>query len=88
MTSRRPIGEREAIRHAAAVVGKLRAYTLKELETVRAVPELLGTPTIGRGVPGLGVVVVRSLKSYKPSQPYEIAKNGKKNSRDDFRGIH
>jgi hypothetical protein len=27
MTSRRPIGEREAIRHAFAVVGKLRAYT-------------------------------------------------------------
>ncbi len=49
MTSRRPIGEREAIRHAAAVVGKLRAYTYKELETVRAAPELLGAPTIGRG---------------------------------------
>jgi hypothetical protein len=47
MTSRRPIGEREAIRHAAAVVGKLRAYTLKELETVWAVPELLGASTIG-----------------------------------------
>jgi hypothetical protein len=27
MISRRPIGEREAIRHAAAIVGKLRAYT-------------------------------------------------------------
>jgi hypothetical protein len=49
MTSRRPIREREAIRHAAAVVGKLRAYTWKELETVRAAPELLGVPTIGRG---------------------------------------
>jgi hypothetical protein len=41
MTSRQPIGEREAIRYAPAVVGKLRAYTEKELETVRAAPELL-----------------------------------------------
>ncbi len=49
MTSRQPIGEREAIRHAPAVVGKLRAYTQKELETVRAAPELLGAPTIGGG---------------------------------------
>ncbi len=49
MTSRRPIGERVAIRHATALVGKLRAYTWKELETVRATPELLGTPTIGGG---------------------------------------
>jgi hypothetical protein len=56
MTSRRPIGEREAICHAAAVVGKLRAYTEKELETVRAAPELLGAPTIGGGMarPGGG----------------------------------
>jgi hypothetical protein len=49
MTSRPPIGEREAIHHATAVVGKLRAYTKKELETMRAAPELLGTPTIGGG---------------------------------------
>jgi hypothetical protein len=49
MTSRRPIGEREAIHHAAVVVRKLRAYTKKELETVRAAPELLGAPTIGGG---------------------------------------
>jgi hypothetical protein len=49
MTSRQPIGEREAIRHAAAVVGKLRAYTQKELETMRAAPELLGELTIGGG---------------------------------------
>jgi hypothetical protein len=49
MTSRRPIGEREAIRHAAAVVGKLRAYTWKELETLRVAPELHGAPTIGGG---------------------------------------
>jgi hypothetical protein len=35
----------------------LRTYTLKELETVRAALELLGAPTIGGGVPGLGVVV-------------------------------
>jgi hypothetical protein len=42
---------------------------------VRAVPELLGAPTIAGGVPGPGVVVERS---YIPSQPYEIAKNGKK----------
>ncbi len=49
MTSRQPIGEREAICHAGAVVGKLRAYTLKELETVRAALELLGAPTIGGG---------------------------------------
>jgi hypothetical protein len=75
MTSRRPIGEREAIRHAAAVVGKLRAYTEKELETVQAAPELLGAPTIGGGSARPWVVVERS---YIPSQPYEIAKNGKK----------
>jgi hypothetical protein len=49
MTSRRQIGEREAIRHAAAVVSRLRAYTYKELETVRAAPELLGAPTTGGG---------------------------------------
>jgi hypothetical protein len=49
MTSRRPIEEREAIHHAAAVVGKFRAYTYKELETVRAAPELLGAPSIGGG---------------------------------------
>ncbi len=49
MTSRRPIGEREVIRHAAAVVGKLQAYIYKELETLRAAPELLGAPTIGGG---------------------------------------
>ncbi len=49
MTSRRPAGEREAIRHAAAVVGKLRAYTKKELETVRGAPELFGPPTTGGG---------------------------------------
>ncbi len=30
------------------------------------------------GVPGLGVGWSDSLKSYKPSQPYEIAKNGEK----------
>ncbi len=49
MTSRRPIGERVAIRHAGAVVGKLRAYTQKEIESVRAAPELLGAPTTGGG---------------------------------------
>jgi hypothetical protein len=55
MTSRQPIGEREAIRHAGAVVGKLWAYTQKELETMRAAPELLGAPTIGGGeCPALG----------------------------------
>jgi hypothetical protein len=42
---------------------------------MRAAPELLGAPTIGGGVPGPGVVVERS---YIPSQPYEIAKNGEK----------
>jgi hypothetical protein len=42
---------------------------------VQLVPELLGAPTIGGGVPGPGVVVERS---YIPSQPYKIAKNGEK----------
>ncbi len=42
---------------------------------MRAAPELLGAPTIGGGVPSPGVVVERS---YIPSQPYEIAKNGEK----------
>jgi hypothetical protein len=46
---------------------------------VRAAPELLGAPTTGgvsarpRGGGG-----VDSKKSYKPSQQYEIAKNGEK----------
>ncbi len=62
LTSRRPIGEREAIRHAAAVVGKLRAYTKKELETVRAAPELLSAPTIGGVVPDPGVVLESFLE--------------------------
>jgi hypothetical protein len=42
---------------------------------VRAAPELLGAPSIGGEVPGPGVVVERS---YIPSPPYEIAKNGEK----------
>jgi hypothetical protein len=42
---------------------------------VRAAPELLGTPTIGGGVPGPGVVVESFIEV---SQQYEIAKNGKK----------
>jgi hypothetical protein len=53
MTSRRPIGEREAIRHAAAVVGKLQC-------------------------PAWGWWWSDSLKSYKPSQAYKIAKKGEK----------
>ncbi len=61
-TSRRPIGKREVIRHAAAVVGKLRAYTQKELETVRAAPELLGAPTSGGGSARPGVVVERFIE--------------------------
>jgi hypothetical protein len=36
---------------------KLCAFTWKELETLRAAQKLLGAPTIGRGVPGQGVVV-------------------------------
>jgi hypothetical protein len=44
---------------------------------VQAAPELLCVPTIGGGggVPGPEVVVERS---YIPSQPYKIAKNGEK----------
>jgi|LakMenEpi03Aug12_release.lakeMendotaPanAssembly.Ray.scaffolds.fasta_scaffold6485013_1 hypothetical protein len=38
---------------------KLRAFTLKELETMKAVQKLLGAPTIGGGGPGQGVVVER-----------------------------
>jgi hypothetical protein len=36
---------------------KLRAFTYKELETVRVAQELLGVPTIGWGSPGQWVVV-------------------------------
>ncbi len=78
MTSRRPIGEREVIRHAAAVVSRLRANTSKELETVRAAPELLGAPTTGGGSAwpkGGGGKIPRSHINL---QHYEIAKNGKK----------
>ncbi len=45
------------------------AFTEKELETAGAAQELLDAPTIGGGVPGLGVVVGESKKSNKPSEP-------------------
>jgi hypothetical protein len=47
---------------------------------VRAAPELLGSPTIGGGVPGPGVVVESFIEVIYciPSQQYEIAKNGEK----------
>ncbi len=36
---------------------ELHAFTQKELETTTAAQKLLGAQTIGRGVPGQGVVV-------------------------------
>ncbi len=78
MTSRRPIGEREATRHAASVVGKLRAHTYKELETVQAAPELLGAPTIGRWSArpwGGGGEVIYTLTAIQNSQKQQ--KNGR-----------
>jgi hypothetical protein len=36
---------------------KLRAFTYKELETVRVANKMLGVPTIGGEVPSQGVVV-------------------------------
>jgi hypothetical protein len=46
------------------VVSQLRASNKKELETARAVLELLGAPTIGGGITGPGVVV-RGVKEVK-----------------------
>ncbi len=45
-----------------------------------AAPELLGAPTIGGGVPGLGVVVESFIEVIYtvPSQRYEKAKNSEK----------
>jgi hypothetical protein len=45
VTNRREVGSMSYRGHSR----KLRAYTYKELETMRAAPELLGAPTIGRG---------------------------------------
>ncbi len=47
---------------------------------MRAAPELLGAPTIGRGSarPGGGGGEIHRSHTYIPSQLYEIAKNGEK----------
>jgi hypothetical protein len=45
-------------------VSRLHASNKKELETARAVLELLGVPTIGGGITSLGVVV-RGVKEVK-----------------------
>ncbi len=79
MTSRRPIGEREAIRHAAG-----RSQEAPGLHLERARDRVGGSRTAWcadywRGeCPAWGWWWSDSLKSYKPSQPYEIAKNGEK----------
>ncbi len=46
---RQPTGEREALHHAAAVVGSMAPSLRKSLETMRAAQKLLGAPTIGGG---------------------------------------
>ncbi len=47
---------------------------------MQVAPDLLGVPTIGRGSarPGGGGGEIHRSHIYVPSQPYEIAKNGKK----------
>jgi hypothetical protein len=59
---------------------KLRAYTSKELETMRVAPELLGAPTIGgrRAQPGGGGGGGYRSQISPPSHPKytKTAKNG------------
>jgi hypothetical protein len=65
----RPIGGREALRHATAVV-RSSMPSLRKIETVRSAQELLGAPTIGGGVPVRGWWWMESKKSNKlPSRP-------------------
>ncbi len=53
--------------------------TLRKSQRPRGWPQnCLVRRLLAGGVPGPGVVVEDSQKSYKPSQLYEIAKNGKK----------
>ncbi len=56
---------------------KLRSYTWKQLETVRAAPELLGAPAIGGGSarPGGGDGGCHKSQISLPSRP-EGMKNG------------
>jgi hypothetical protein len=57
---------------------KLRAYTYNELETMRAAPELLGAPTIGRGTRVGDGESPRSKISLPSSPKYtKSAKNGR-----------
>ncbi len=57
---------------------KLRAFTYKELKTLRAAQELLGAPTVGEGCARQGVWWKESKKSNKPSKPPEMYKNSTK----------
>jgi hypothetical protein len=80
VTNRRGVGSMSCCGHSQ----KLRAFTRKELETLRVAQELLGTLTIGRGsawpggVPGQGGWWRESKKSNKPSKPPEMYENGAK----------
>ncbi len=80
MTSRRPIGEREAIHMSCR--GRSRKAPGQHLE--RARDRAGGSRTALRAdywrgeSPAWGWWWSDSLKSYKPSQPYEIPKNGEK----------
>ncbi len=76
MTNRREGGDTSCRGRSREALG----LHLEELETVRAAPELLGAPTIGGGSarPGGGGGEIHRSHTYMPSQPYEIAKNGKK----------
>ncbi len=79
MTSRRPIGEREAIRHAAAVVGSSGPTLRKSQRPCGRLQNCMLLADYWRGeCLALGWWWRVSQKSYIPSQPYEIAKNGKK----------
>jgi hypothetical protein len=79
MTSRRPIGEREAIRHCRG-----RSWEAPGLHLERARDRAGGSRTAWCANYWLGECPAQgwwwrdSKKSYKPSQQYEIAKNGEK----------
>ncbi len=77
VTNRRQGGSTSCLGHSQ----KLWAYTKKELETLRAAPELLGAPTLGRGRarPGGGGGESHRCQISRPSRSKytKTAKNGR-----------
>jgi hypothetical protein len=73
---RQPIGEREVLRHASAIVGSSRPTLRKSWRPWGRLQNCLVRQLLAGEVPGPGVVVEGVLEgSYKPSKPPEIYKN-------------